>query len=294
MGTAKSPRTSGFGTAWQILQFLARPHNRALVLTALIAAAAAMAAVYGWQRWGAATLAGNDYQITPEGIVVTPQPPWVHADVKTEVLRLAGSETWRLQDRQVVEHLAQAFALHPWVGSVERVEKKYPARVEVTLRYRRPVLVVKMEVANDQGLLFLDEEGVLLPSADFAPSQARDYLRIAASGEAPAGGYGSPWNSPRILGAARIAAVFGTRWQAAGLYWLVASRPASGELIYELRTQDDRARVIWGSAVGHESPGEAAAEEKIAALERYVHDKGTLAREGVPDVIDLRELARGK
>ena len=33
--------------------------------------------------------------------------------------------------RKLVEHLAQAFALHPWVAKVVRVEKRYPAEVVV-------------------------------------------------------------------------------------------------------------------------------------------------------------------
>ncbi len=294
MGATRASRTSGLKRSWQTLQFLARPQNRALVLTAVVILAALASAVYGWRRWGAETLAGQDYVVTPERIHATPQPPWIHVNVKEEVLRLAGSGPLPLQDRQLVEHLAQAFALHPWVAKVERVEKKYPARVDVTLRYRQPVLVVKRDAPDDQGLLFLDEEAVLLPSADFAPAQARDYLRMMANGEAPTGGYGSPWKSPRIAGAARVAAALGTAWQEPGLYWLVGSQPASGELIYELRTQDDGVRVVWGSVVGHEAPGEPRAQQKIAALARYVHDKGPLTRDGAPALVDLRELAQGQ
>lgn len=292
MGTARGRRVSGLGAAWQIVRLLARPQYRELVLTAVVAVAAVGGTFYAWRRWGAAAVGGKEYVVTAERIVVTPQPAWIHANVKEEVLRLAGNGPLHLQDRQLVEHLGQAFALHPWVAGVVRVEKQHPARVEVTLRYRRPVLVVKVDAADNQGLIFLDEEAVLLPSEDLAPTQARDYLRISAGGEVPAGGYGSIWKSPRIAGAARIAAALGTRWQALGLYWLVASQPASGELLFELRTKDDRVRVVWGPAIGQESPGEPTAEGKITALERYVQDKGALTREGAAAAIDLRELAR--
>jgi hypothetical protein len=96
-----------------------------------------------------------------------------------------------------------------------------------------------------------------------------------------------------MAGAARIAAELGKRWQPLGLYWLVAARSAGGELIYELRTQDDRSRVVWGLAPGREATGEPVAKQKIAALEQFVHDKGPLGREGGPPVIDVRELAGG-
>jgi len=192
-----------------------------------------------------------------------------------------------------VEQVAQAFALHPWVAKVVRVEKRFPAQVNVDLEYRRPAIVVKIDAPGEQGLLFLDEESVLLPSADFAPSQAKGYLRIMAAGETPTSVYGTPWGSDRILGAARVAAAWGNRWQALGLYWVVAARQSGGELMYELRTQDDQVRVVWGLAPGHESAEEVSVLQKIKALEQYVHDKGPLDKSGASAVIDLRELAGG-
>ena len=119
----------------------------------------------------------------------------------------------------------------------------------------------------------------------------KEYLRIVAAGETPASVYGMPWGTERIAGAARLAAAWGNRWQSLGLYWIVAQRSPSAKLIYELRTQDDRVRVVWGSAVAGESAAEPSAEQKIAALEHYVQDKGRLDRSDASTVIDLRELA---
>jgi len=149
---------------------------------------------------------------------------------------------------------------------------------------------VKIDAPDEQGLLFLDEESVLLPSGDFAPSQARNYLRIGAAGETPTSVYGTPWGSERIAGAARIAAAWGDQWQTLGLYWITAVRSSAGELTYELRTQDDKARVVWGATIGRESAGEAPAGQKIAALAQYANDKGPLGKSGEDVVIDLREL----
>jgi hypothetical protein len=288
---AKKPSTAG--VAFRAMRFLLRPQNRGLVLSLMVIALALSGSLYAWRRWGAPSLEEKDYAVTPERIAVTPQPAWIHANVKSEVLRSSGGSPMHLHDRRLVEHLAQAFALHPWVAQVVRVEKKYPAQVNVQLEYRKPVLVVKVDAPGDQGLLFLDQEAVLLPSADFAPTQARNYLRILAAGEAPVGPYGSAWGSPRMAGAAKVAAAWNGRWQALGLYWLASARPASGELLYELRTQDDRVRVIWGPAPGGESPGDPSPEEKITALERYVQDKGPLTRPDAAPLVDLRDLARG-
>lgn len=291
MGSSKAKSASKFRAAVHAARVVLRPQYRGLVLTGIVVAAAIGGALVGWQRWGEPAMQTAEYIVSPERITVTPQPAWIHTNVKAEVLRSAALERLDLRDRNLVEHLAHAFALHPWVAKVVRAEKRYPAAVTVELQYRRPALVVKIEAPGEAGLLFLDDQSVLLPSADFEPSQAREYLRISAAGETPASIYGTPWGSQRIAGAARVAAAWGQRWQPLGLYWLVASRPASGELTFELRTPDDRVRVIWGAVGGRESSSDPTAEEKIAALERYVHDKGPLLREGGAAVIDLRELA---
>jgi hypothetical protein len=282
---ASSPRR------FQLIRLLLRPHNRSLVMTALVIAASIGSSIYAWRRWGEPAVHAADYIVTPDQITVTPQPTWIQSNVKAEVLQSAAFGRLNLRDRKLVEQVARAFALHPWVAKVVRVEKRFPAQVTVELQYRRPVAVVKIDARGESGLLFIDEESVLLPSADFAPGQARSYLRIMAAGETPASVYGTPWGSERIAGAARVAAAWGNRWQPLGLYWIVAARPASGELLYELRTQDDKVRIIWGPDPGRESSGGPSSEQKIAALEQYVHDKGPLNKKDGPAIVDLRDLA---
>jgi hypothetical protein len=293
MGTSKTKQAGSLGVGMSLVRMLMGPQHRGLVLCVVIAVVAIGGSMYAWRRWGESATQGSDYLVTPESISVTPQPAWIHANVKDEVIRTAAISELALLDRELVERVAQAFALHPWVKSVVRVEKRYPSRVAVELEYRRPVMVVKIDAPDEQGLLFLDEESVLLPSSDFAPSQARNYLRIAAAGETPTSVYGTPWGSERLAGAARIAAAWGDQWQALGLYWIVAARTSMGEFTYELRTQDDKVRVVWGATMGRESTGEPAAGRKIAALAEYVNDKGPLGKSGEATVIDLRELAAG-
>jgi hypothetical protein len=291
MGTKKSKPGGSFAAAGHLVQFLLRPQNRGLVLTALLFSGAIGGALYAWRKWGDAAMQSPEYVVTPDRIVVTPQPAWIHANVKAEVIRSASLGRRNLRERGLVEQVAGAFGLHPWVAKVVRVEKRFPAQVNVELEYRRPALVVKLDMPEEKGLVFLDEHGVLLPTSDFAPSQAREFLRIMAAGEAPAGVYGTPWGSERMAGAARVAAAWGNRWQKLGLYWLVAARSNDGQLMYELRTQDEKVRVLWGRMPGRESTSEPPAEQKIAALVQYVHDKGPLDKLAGGATIDLRELA---
>jgi len=291
MAASKSKPAESFSPALRFIRILLRPQNRGLVLTAVVIAAAIGSAFYAWGRWGEPAMQSGDYVVTPERITVTPQPTWIHSNVKAEVVRSANVARLSLREPQLVEQVAQAFALHPWIAKVVRVEKRIPAQVNVELEYRRPVMVVKLDLADEKGLLFLDEHSVLLPTGDFAPSQASNYLRIMAAGETPVSVYGTAWGSQRIAGAARVAAAWDNRWQPLGLYWIVTAQPAGGQLVYEMHTKDDQVHVVWGGAPGHESSSEPSAQQKIAALQQYVHDKGPLDKSGTATVIDLRELA---
>jgi len=290
MGTnkTKSAGPPNPSAAW--IRFLLRPQNRGLVLSAIVIVASGAGILYAWQRWGEPTMRSAEYVVTPERITVNALPAWIRSDVKAAVIRSAGITQLDLRDSKLLEKLSHAFALHPWVAKVVRIEKRFPARVDVELMYRRPVAVVEIVPQGKNELLFVDEESVLLPSTDFSPSQAKEYLRIAAGNETTASVYGLPWGSRRIAGAARLAALWGNRWQPLGLYRIAAVESAAGQVTYELRTPRD-VRIIWGSAAISDSAREPSAEQKIAALEQLVHDKGPLDREGAQAVLDLRQLA---
>lgn len=281
--SAPAPRTTP-------LALLLKPQNRSLVLTAAIVVAAIGAAIYGWQRWGRSALAGSEYFVTAEQIAVTPRPTWIRADVKAEALRSMGGTRWNRHDPRLVEQLTGAFALHPWVAKVVRVDKRGAAAIQVELEYRRPVAAVEVADRGEAGLVFIDEQSVLLPSADFEPEAGKSFLRIAGATEKTASVYGIPWGSPRIAGAARLAAAWGQRWQKLELYRIDALQQPNGQWLFELKTRRG-VRAIWGPPPGAESSSEISAEQKIAALEHYVSDTGPLEREGGPASVDLRELA---
>jgi hypothetical protein len=271
------------------IRHLLLPQHRGVVLTVAVVVAALGGALYGWQRWGA--LAAHEYLLTPERIQITPPPAWIRSDVKAAVVRTANLTRLDVRDRQLAPQLAAAFALHPWVAKVVRVQKRFPPSAEVVLDYRRPVAAVRVEPHGKSELLFVDEQGVLLPTEDFLAVQGPDFLRIEAGGDLPTSGYGLPWKSARIIGAARLAAAWNDRWRPLGLYQIVATETAAGPLTFELRTPKGT-RIVWGAAPGQESSREPTAEQKISALEEYVRDKGPLDRDGGESTLDLRELFR--
>lgn len=252
-----------------------RGPGRTVVVVLVVLAAAGYGLSEAWQRWGNRVLASADYVVTPEQIVVSPQPTWIHADIKAEVIRDNSLSRLDVRDRSVLERVERAFALHSWVARVKQVRKSYPARIHVELEYRQPVAMVEVTSQNRPGLLFVDAASILLPSEEFSASEARNYLRISAGNVAPAGVYGTPWGSEPVAGAARLAAAWGDRWQAFQLYRIVIGDDGHGQPLYELQTQDGR-RVVWGRAPGRELTGEPQAEAKIARLAELCAPQGSL------------------
>ena len=286
--TSKAPRQLSRGV--QFVRVLWRPQYRGPVLAAVVGVAAIAGLIAAWNKWGAPATTSAEYVVTPDKLEITPQPAWIHADVKAEVVAAADLGRLDLRDPQLVEQVATAFTMHAWVAKVRRVQKRFPAHVAVTLDYRRPVAAVEITSRGQPGLLFVDAEGVLLPSDDFAQKQAKEFLRIAAANSTPAGVYGAPWGDDRVAGAARLAAAIGERWREAGLVRIEVEEAAGGELVYELWTEG-QTRVIWGSSPGREAPREPSVEQKLTALANHIADKGPLDRPSGPRLIDLRALA---
>jgi hypothetical protein len=193
-----------------------------------------------------------------------------------------------LLDDDLTKRLANAFSLHPWVARVERVSKHHPARVEVHLIYRRPVAMV--EVSG--GLLPIDEDGILLPSADFSPAEAKQYPRISRVESHPSGPVGTNWGDSGVSGGAKIASILGDRWKRLSLYRILAPvHTIADEYVdrytYELTTHAGT-RLLWGRPPGNEPTGEPKASEKVAQLEAILQRDGSLDGNAGPRIIDLR------
>lgn len=101
----------------------------------------------------------------------------------------------RLLDEGLASRLADAFARHPWVERVERVELAPPRLVRVQLRYRRPVLAVP----HAGQLRTVDRHGVLLPAK--APTEGLPIFPGKAS--PPKGPAGTAWGDAAVEEAAR-------------------------------------------------------------------------------------------
>jgi len=264
-----------------------------LLLPLILCAGFAVGVAVLWHTIRPTLLSNNDYQITADKVDVNPPPPWIRSDVKAAALRDAGlDEPASLLKPDLVQRIARAFSLQPWVAEVERVRKSHPARIEVKLRYRRPVCMIEVP----GGLYPVDVDGVVLPSGDFSALEARDYPRSGGITSAPLGPVGTEWGDPKVVGVARIGAALIEHWSRLSLAKIVpaADNPsgaALGDLTFDLHARGGT-RIAWGHAPGKETGSEPTAAEKVAWLEQYVADHGPFDGARAPQTLDLKSLPR--
>src|SRR5262245_32516138 len=75
-----------------------------------------------WQHCAPTIARHPQYRLAAENIHITPAPPWIRSDIKSEVLRDAGlAGTISVLDDwdTLAERVRKAFESHPWVASVD-------------------------------------------------------------------------------------------------------------------------------------------------------------------------------
>lgn len=100
-----------------------------------------------------------------------------------------------LLDPALPTRLRAAFADHPWVREVERIEVRPPGHVQVWLRYRSPV----MSLGLGGKLRVVDADGVLLPP-DAPPGELPTYTGPGPTAWRSGASLGEP-----VISAARLA-----------------------------------------------------------------------------------------
>lgn len=267
---------------------------------------------YAWHRWGKRGVIGRAHVITPADIKTTPQPEWLHAEVKDEILRDVNITGSSILDTELTKRIHAAFASHRWIAKVNSVKKSYPAKVEVDLVYRKPVAVVEVQKSDGKpGLVFIDADSALLSHADLAPGHlsekqadtlgaglASGYLRITGGKLSAAGKmYGHNWENPAISGAAQIAAAWQDQWKATGLFRIAITEDTNANVVYELLTKDNQ-KIIWGHAPGQEIAGEPPPAEKIqqilAAIKKQGSLSSALSKEPIGDFRPAKQVRTAK
>jgi hypothetical protein len=247
-----------------------------------------------WLRTAPTVARNPQYVLAADRIQVTPQPPWIRSDVKSQVLRDSGlaNNTSVLDDWDTLaKRIKDAFELHPWVASVERITRKLPSSLEIELKYRRPIAAV--ESSDPSGVMFLpiDEHAVRLPEGDLSDIERRYLPRLSGIAGRPR--VGDVWDDPRVIGGARLAAQLADVWQQLGLVEIHASPQNTSHeekplYSFEIVTTGGT-HIIWGATPGQESSlGDSPFNQKRQRLLDYAAQHGKLESIDGPDVLDVR------
>jgi hypothetical protein len=154
-------------------------------------------------------------------------------------------------DDDTPRRLADAFARHPWVEGVEKVEVVPPDRARIRLVFRTPTLAV----AQPSGPRVVDDRGILLPSA--APADGLPVME--GDIPPPAGLAGAAWGDPAVTAAAAVAGYLRPHARRLGL-------TGCGVRDGVVSLTCGRGRAVWGRAPGSEAAGEPRADEKLRRL----------------------------
>ena len=173
--------------------------------------------------------------------------------------------------------------MHPWVRQVVKVELRHPAAALVEVRCREPAAMVG--VAG--GLLAVDAEGVVLPSADFTAESAAAYPRLAGIESSPQGPEGARWGDPAVEEGAALVHSIAPEWIKLGMSECRAVTVSTAEgqaRVWELVSGDGRI-IVFGAAPGREPEREPSAAAKIARLRSL--------ESASADKVDLRDPPTG-
>jgi hypothetical protein len=202
-------------------------------------------------QWARDRLDQRDHYTIDFAALRCPVPPGLSAaDFLAEVQYLGSlPDRVNMLEPRLAARLAAAFALHPWVETVEGVALRGPGGPQVRLRLRTPALAAAGRV--------LDANGVLLP----AGARADGLMEVWGNVPPPAGPAGAPWGDANVEGAARTAAVLQPLRDCLRLTDVGVTPDG-----LEFR---GRVRVVWGRPVGAEPGDEPTAEAKLARLRAY-------------------------
>jgi hypothetical protein len=223
------------------------------------------------------------YTVKESDFCVWNPPIWVSDRFVAEALELrapeARTEELNSLDPNLVDNLLIAFESHPWVERVESIEVRFPARVDVKLKYKEPVATidptpsVAIDLSNSTTPVFnddwqaeedgrknavgarfdekyvVDANGYRLPDEYFRnnPTAYRDFPIILGIRSTPVSEFGQ-CGDPLVVEAAAFASFLAERnvFEKLGINRIVVAKE-KGETkgVYCLKTVGGVA-VFWG------------------------------------------------
>jgi hypothetical protein len=174
----------------------------------------------------------------------------------------------------LVERLRRAFAMHPWVEEVERLEARPGEPITAQLRYRRPALAVPL---GDRWRA-IDASGTLLPES----ASTQNLIAYRSPVRPPQGRAGTAWGDERLAGATRAVALLSPDRERLGL---VQVEWTTRGLVFSTA---HGSTVLWGQPPGAEAEREAPAARKREQLLRWCEQHGSLDAPHPPCEHDVR------
>ena len=239
------------------------------------------------------------FQMAADRIDLTQATRWTPHDIVENVAKF--HPDWK--DRSLLEanlavDVAAAFADHPWIAKVDRVEKTRQGRMIIQVTYRTPVAMIE----THRGLYPVDAEGVLLPPNDFSLTQSDQLPHLRQIRSMPSGRAGTKWGDPLVVAGAKLCAALmpqgnlDSHWNKYGLEAVIAPVPSQETSVaapaeppvFELLTQGGR-RILWGRPPGDDAL-EPTVAQKLGRLDSYLRQQKSLDQPVGAYCIDIRSL----
>ncbi len=236
------------------------------------------------------------FQMSVDRIDLTQATRWTPRDIVDHVAK--SHPDWKnrsLLEANLAADLAAAFARHPWIAKVDRVEKTRQGRILIEVTYRTPVAMVE----THRGLYPVDAESVLLPPNDFSLTQSDQLPHLRQVRSMPSGPAGTVWGDPLVVSGAKLCAALmpkgnlDSHWNKYGLEAVIAPLPALDTApvppeppVFELLTQGGR-RILWGRPPGDDAL-EPTVAQKLGRLDSYLRQQKSLDQPVGAYRIDIR------
>ena len=235
-------------------------------------------AIFSWSKNKDRFLDAERFQLTMNRISFNPMPEWAEA-LSIEPLTQISSTDESLLDLELVPAVSDYLRTVPWIRKIQRIEKSADG-LEISVACREPVALV-----GDNTSILIDGDGFVFDNAVLEHDQFQQTMNQAIRINMPFLDKrpSIAWhrrNDSRVQHAAQLAEFLHPAKDELQVYRIIThSRNSSESSPPKLEAWTaNGTRVKWGSAPGHEKPGEVDSMQKLAALQEFISQYGDLVQ----------------
>jgi len=207
-------------------------------------------------------------------------PAWCAEDLATVAFP---RQSYSIFDPALTREVAAAYARCPWVGSVLKVEKRFPNELRVELELRQPAAFVRLPGASHA----IDAQAIRLPLAYHKWDHGGSPLPLVFGVRSDPPPAGTRWADRRVTAAASVLTTLaGDRSVLEQIHVIDVANLEGG--VDPLRSEiqlftRQRVRINWGRPPDTRKFGEPPGHVKLARLRRFLAQAV-----GSSSTIDLR------